>query len=288
MAIGFPGNEEEREKARKRAEFVLKVYEKLGYHALNIGDTDLALGIEYLKALQKDSEIHFLSANLKDKKAGKTIFRPYLIKEVDGLKVAIIGLLTSNGSPHVLKEINGYFIEDPIQAATETAYRLIPHCDYLIALAHLNPSEIESLAQMVPQISIIIGGHDRSFIFPKRIHHSIWVQTNAFGLDIGRLDLKLVKGSSEFVDVLPRNQIQRNIEEIQKKMEDPQYVKEIKNLKEVQEMMLQQKKKMPDIDGKNTYENFLTLLHPGMKSDPEIERLINSSRDQLKRPIPYP
>jgi hypothetical protein len=28
-------------------------------------------------------------------------------------------------------------------------------------------------------------------------------------------------------------------------------------------------------------------MHPQMKSDPEIEKWIDSSRDQLKRPIPY-
>jgi hypothetical protein len=28
-------------------------------------------------------------------------------------------------------------------------------------------------------------------------------------------------------------------------------------------------------------------MHPGMESDKEIENLIESSRDQLKRPIPY-
>jgi len=27
-------------------------------------------------------------------------------------------------------------------------------------------------------------------------------------------------------------------------------------------------------------------MHPGMESDKEIEKLIDSSRDQLKRPIP--
>ena len=72
LAIGLPGNRAEREKARRRAELVLKLYEKMGYSGLNIGDTDLVLGVRYLQTLQKKSKIPFLSANLKSKRSTKT------------------------------------------------------------------------------------------------------------------------------------------------------------------------------------------------------------------------
>jgi 2',3'-cyclic-nucleotide 2'-phosphodiesterase (5'-nucleotidase family) len=276
----------EREKARKRAEFVLMVYERMGYDALNIGDTDLGLGVEYLRNLQKKSKIPFLSANLKDKKTGKTIFNPYLIKKIAGSRVGIIGLLTPEISPVILKELKGYVIEDPIKAATEMTRRLKTQCDHLIVLAHLTPSEIVSLAKGMPEISIIIGGQDRSFVFPKKINRSLVVQTDAFGIHIGRLNLRLVKGSSEYIDGAAKSKLQKNIEEIQKKIDDPQYIKDVKNLIELKETLSEQIKKLPETEGKNTYENYLTLMHPGMESDKEIEKLIDSSRDQLKRPIP--
>jgi 2',3'-cyclic-nucleotide 2'-phosphodiesterase (5'-nucleotidase family) len=264
----------------------LKAYEKMGYDALNIGDTDMVLGINYLKTLQESSKIPFLSANLMDKKTEKPFFQPYLIKMVNGLRIGIIGLLTPEVLPHVHKEMEGYFIEDPIKVAAETVHRFMSDCDQIIALAHLHPSEIESIVQEVPQISIIIGGNDRSFVFPKHIHRSIYVQTDAFGLHVGRLNLRLVKGSKEFVDVLPKRLIRKNIDEVQKKMEDPQYEKEMSSLRRIQEILLEQERKLPDTEGKNTYENFLTLLHSEMGSDPEIESMISSSRDQLRRPLP--
>ena len=86
LAIGQPGNEKERQKARKRAEFILKLYGKIGYDAVNVGDTDLVLGLQYLRTLQKHSPVPLLSTNLKDKKTGKTLFKPYLVKEVSRLK----------------------------------------------------------------------------------------------------------------------------------------------------------------------------------------------------------
>jgi 2',3'-cyclic-nucleotide 2'-phosphodiesterase (5'-nucleotidase family) len=286
LVISYFGQPSEREKARKRAEFVLNIYEKLGYDALNIGDTDLGLGVEYLKTLQKKSKIPFLSANLKEKKTGRPIFKSHLVKGVDGMKIGIIGLLTPDIHPFIQKELKSYFIEDPIKASLETINRYLADCDHIIALAHLTPAEIQTFTERVPKISIIIGGSDRSFIFPKQFDHSIYVQTDAFGAHVGRMNLKLLTGSNEFMDVLPRTMIQKNIGEVQKRMEDPQYAKEIHKLKEMQEQFNEQLKKMPSMKGKNTYENYLILMHPGMKYDPEIEKWIDSSRDRLKRPLP--
>jgi len=251
FAIGLPGSGKEKEKARKWAEFILKIYEKMGYDAINIGDTDLVLGVHYLTALSKKSKIPFLSANLREKKTGQPVFEPYRIKQVNGLKIGIIGLLTPHLPPYLHKEMIGYIVEDPIKMAIEMTNGPMSHCDHIFALAHLNMMEIEELAQKVPRIPIIIGGNDRSFVFPKQIHSSLWTQTDAFGLHIGRMNLGLKKGAKEFVDVLPGKS-----------------------------------PRVPDTGGVNIYENHLILLHPGMESDPEIEKLISSSRNLLKRPLP--
>lgn len=286
LVVSYFSEPRGREQARRRAEFVLKLYETLGYHALNIGDTDLGLGVGYLKNLQKKLKIPFLSANLKERKTGKPVFKPYLIKEVEGINIGILGLVTADIAPPIQKELKDYFIENPVKAAAETIRRIKPSCDHLIALAHLTPLEIESLVREVQSISIFIGGNDRSFVFPKQIGRSLYVQTDAFGIHVGRLNLNLLKGSYEFADILSRRLIQKKIEEIQEKIEDPKHAKDMKGLKELQDLLTEQKKKIPGSEGKNRYENYLVLMHPGMKSDLEIQRMIDSSRDLLKRILP--
>lgn len=280
MAPELKGDKEKTKQIRKRAETVLKIYEAIGYDALNIGDNDLILGVEYLRGLQKNSKIPFLSANIREKETGKPIFTPYLVKEMNGARIGIIGVLTPETAPSIAEEIDRYLIEDPNMAAIGIINGPMANCDYIIALAHLNPSEIESLAQVAPRISVIIGGHDRLPINPRVINRAIWVQTDDFGHSVGKLDLKLLKGSSEFVDVTQRNLMQKNIDEIQKKIEDPRHLKEADGLKRMREMLIEQKKKMPDGDGKHIYENHLILLHPGIASDAEVEKLISSSKDQ--------
>jgi 2',3'-cyclic-nucleotide 2'-phosphodiesterase (5'-nucleotidase family) len=206
---------------------------------------------------------------------------------VNGMRIGIIGLLTLDIHPSIQKGLTSCLVEDPIKAALETIKRYLADCDHIIALAHLTPIEIQTLTKRISKISIIIGGNDRSFIFPKQFGHSIYVQTDGFGAHVGRMNLKLVKGSEEFMDILPRTMIQKNIGEVQKKIEEPKYGGEIEKLKELQKQFKEQLKKMPNTEGKNSFENYLSLMHPGMESDPEIDQLIAVSKDRLKRPIPY-
>ena len=112
--------------------------------------------------------------------------------------MGIIGLLPSGIPIHMYKGLKDYFIKDPFQMATAMMGYLTTHCDYLIALAHLNHAEIESFAQKVPKISIIIGGHNQSYMDAKMVNRSLWVQTDAFGFQIGRLDVRWVKGPPIF------------------------------------------------------------------------------------------
>jgi 2',3'-cyclic-nucleotide 2'-phosphodiesterase (5'-nucleotidase family) len=286
LVVSYFSETKRREQARRRAELVLKLYETIGYHALNIGDTDLGLGIQYLKNLQRKSTIPFLSANLKERKTGRHVFKPHLIKEVEGRTIGILGLITAEISPNIQKELKNYSIENPIKTATETINHFMASCDHIIALAHLTPPEVESLAKEVPRISIIIGGNDRSFVFPRQIGRSLYVQADSFGAHVGRLNLNLFMGSFEFSDILSRRLIQKKIGEIQEKIEDPKHAKDLQGLKELRDILIEQKKKIPNSEGKNTYENYLILMHPGMKSDPEIQNMIDSSRGQLKRPLP--
>lgn len=286
MAIDYFHQEKEREKARRRAEVVLKIYEKIGYDAINLGDIDIGLGFDYLKKLRDQTRISFLSANLKERKTGKPPFNPYLVKEVDGVRIGIIGLLTPSLPSYFQKETTGYFVEDPIKVTIELLNGPLSHCQYFFILAHLTPSEMESLAKRVPEISLIVGGQDRSFVFPKKINRSLIVQTDAFGFHVGKIDLKLLRRSLEWVDVSPLKKLQKNIEELQKKIEDIKDENEKENLKEVIKRLTEQQKILTIPGEYNAYENILALMHPKVESDKEIEGIIKASRDRLKRPIP--
>jgi 2',3'-cyclic-nucleotide 2'-phosphodiesterase (5'-nucleotidase family) len=60
LIFDLPSSDKQLEESRKKAVFVLKLYEKMGYDAFNVGDTDLSLGINYLKNLQEYTKVHFI------------------------------------------------------------------------------------------------------------------------------------------------------------------------------------------------------------------------------------
>ena len=72
---------------KTRNEINLKALELMGYDAVSVGDDEFNFGRDYLSAQVKKSKIAFLSANLK-----LDGLKPYLIKKVSGLNVALIGL----------------------------------------------------------------------------------------------------------------------------------------------------------------------------------------------------
>ena len=60
----------------------------------------------------------------------------------------------------------------------------------IITLTHLGIGADERLAQAVPGIDVIFGGHSHSRVQAAiQVGHTLIVQAGAFGSDVGRLDL---------------------------------------------------------------------------------------------------
>jgi len=75
-----------------KAKTFLKAFEEIGCDALNIGEYDLSAGYKFLKSLEKNSTIPFISANLLEKTTGNTAFKPYVVIERNGRKIGVIGI----------------------------------------------------------------------------------------------------------------------------------------------------------------------------------------------------
>jgi hypothetical protein len=68
----------------------LKMAQRMGYFALNVGKEELRGGLTNLIREQEQYALPFVSASLRQ--AGQYVFPPYKIREVSGKKVAFVGL----------------------------------------------------------------------------------------------------------------------------------------------------------------------------------------------------
>jgi len=167
----------------------------IGYDAFIPGNGEFYFGVNNLR--QQTALVRFpvLFANVLYKKDGRRIFQPYVIKEIAGVKIAILGLgfiRENHPSAWPLE------LQDPVVVARKFFPLLRDEVDLVIALTHIGLTEDKRLATEVPQIDIIVGGHSHNQLgMPLRIPRPggkgdvIIAQAGAGGIFLGRLNVHL-------------------------------------------------------------------------------------------------
>jgi 2',3'-cyclic-nucleotide 2'-phosphodiesterase (5'-nucleotidase family) len=150
---------------------------------------------------------------------------PYLMRRVDGLAVAILGLTTAPVYPigHPLHRPNADEIPvtDPLAAAQAWVPYLRPQADLLVVLSHLGLRRDLVLARAVPGIDLIVGGHSHHRLAsPLYIDDTAIVQAGMFGAYLGVVDIERAPNGFHFrsrlepiwQDVEPDVEITRRID----------------------------------------------------------------------------
>jgi 2',3'-cyclic-nucleotide 2'-phosphodiesterase (5'-nucleotidase family) len=180
--------------ARFKAELIAQIYNKIGIDAVNVGELDLVLGIDYLKELEKKEKFPFVSANLVDSE-NKPIFKRYVIKNINGKNVGIFGVIgdTSEMTAKV-SEItkDAASVQDPLQAAESVVKELSGKVDYMIALTHQGTNRDWVIARRVQGIDLVIGAHDKQKTKePHEAGKTLIVQAGEKGQYLGLLEVAM-------------------------------------------------------------------------------------------------
>jgi 5'-nucleotidase / UDP-sugar diphosphatase len=144
-----------------------KMLDKFGYDAVVLGNHDWLVGPTQMYDTFVSSGIQtpVLSANLNFDNLSPQVplgnfIKPYIIKEVNGVKVGIFGLSTFQ------LLYDSYFepvkIKDPVRPALSTVQYLrnVEKCQIVILVSHLGLPTDKIVANTVPGIDLILGGHD--------------------------------------------------------------------------------------------------------------------------------
>ena len=89
-----PIPENELKMMTEKARLIIESFNLMGYNALGIGDDDLTLGKEFLLEISKKVNFPFLSSNIFDEASEKLLFQPYIIKQINGLRIGVFSLLS--------------------------------------------------------------------------------------------------------------------------------------------------------------------------------------------------
>ena len=146
---------------------IIELMNALGYQAATLGNHEFDRGQALLQERITESRFPNLVANMQgsDSSDLKTL-APYTIFDVEGTRIALLGLLTTypNGHPVGKEELfTGLTFFDP--EPTALPYKnLRDSCELFIALTHIGIESDSLLATQMPELDLIVGGHSHTVV----------------------------------------------------------------------------------------------------------------------------
>lgn len=173
---------------------IIDVMNTLGYTAMVIGNHEPDFSADTLKMRIAEAKFPVLAANITEKSSGRLYTLPYIIEEVRGVKVGILGLAYPNTPLTTAKDnVEDLEFGDAITVAREYVPRLRGEgAQLVVVLSHYGLGADKKLAKSVRGIDVIVGGHSHNRMQEAvQQGNTLVVQAGAHGSDLGRLDLKL-------------------------------------------------------------------------------------------------
>lgn len=173
----------------------VEVMNAIGYNAMTLGNHDFNYGQEALLERMADAKFPFLAANVTTE-AGEVLTYSALVQDFGGVRVGVIGV-SSLETPVTTHPNNvvGLVFHDPIQTVKQLAERLRPDVDVLIALTHIGYLEDLKLAEAVPELDVIVGGHSHTELQEAvEVGGVIIVQSHEWARNLGFLRLEIEDG----------------------------------------------------------------------------------------------
>lgn len=167
-----------------------------------LGNHELDYGISHMLFVEKCANFKILNANFRILRNGRQLFIPYYIKDINGIMILFIGLLTQNIIDQTKAEglVGTYVTVQDHKKEVERICRLVKeekdiHIDYTVVLTHIGYKADIDLAESLDKscgVNLIIGGHSHTYLDEPTIVNDIMiVQAGMENTHLGRLDLLL-------------------------------------------------------------------------------------------------
>ncbi len=167
----------------------IEVMNTMDFSAMVLGNHEFDFGQEVLKDRIREARFPILAANVQ----GIPLIKPYILKEISGLKIAIIGLITEDTPTTTHPDnVKGLTFTTMIDSARKVMQGIEGRPDLVIVLSHLGVPADRRLAESVKGIQVIVGGHTHTRIeSPMKVNETLIVQAWEHAKVLGVLDLTI-------------------------------------------------------------------------------------------------
>lgn len=189
-----------------QGESVIELMNIMRFDAMVAGNHEFDFGQEVLKRRISQARFAVLGANVE----GMDLLKPYIIKDLNGIRIAIIGVVTEDtaSSTHP-KNVSGLKFLSLKETVGRYVRELKDRTDMLIVLSHNGLPADMALAAHVDNIDVIVGGHshtkiEQPVIEGKTVIVQAWEHAKALGvLDISFEGGKIIKVEGHLEEVRP-------------------------------------------------------------------------------------
>jgi 2',3'-cyclic-nucleotide 2'-phosphodiesterase/3'-nucleotidase len=187
----------------------------LHYDSMTVGNHEYNFGLKVLEKARGEAKFPWLSANTYNKDTATTHYQPYIVKEVNGVRVGVLGL-TTPGIPNWENVPNyaGLEFKETVSEAKKwvTILREKEKVDLVAITMHMgleedlrtgipSPSQVPNenaavaIAEQVPGVNVILMGHTHRNEPSLMINGVLLTQANRWASHVARVDLYLEKDS---------------------------------------------------------------------------------------------
>ena len=192
---------------------MMTVMSSLKYDSMTVGNHEYNFGLKVLEKARNEAQFPWLSANTYKKGTETTHYKPYVVKEVAGVRVGILGL-TTPGIPNWENVPNyvGLEFREPVAEAKKWVAELRDkeRADLVVIAMHMgleedlrtgeiNPGQVPNenravaIAREVPGVDAIFMGHTHRDTPAILLNAVLITQANHWGRHLARADFYMEK-----------------------------------------------------------------------------------------------
>jgi len=175
-----------------RGKGVVELMNAMKFDAMVVGNHEFDFGEEVLKRRLAEARFPVLAANVE----GFPALKPYVVKTVGRVRVAVIGVVTPD-TPITTnpRNVAGLKFLSPEDTVRRYLKELRGEAEIFVVLSHQGLPGDRALAEKVPGIDVIVGGHSHTRIdSPVTVGSTIIVQAWDHAKALGVLDLLIKDG----------------------------------------------------------------------------------------------
>ncbi len=177
----------------------LEFFAAAGVDVAVMGNHELDFGQDHFRKLLARARFPILAANVHARPEPFAVQPSVILQPEGGPRVAVLGLVTEEltTTTHP-RNAAGISVSDAIAEARARVPGLEAQTDLVVVLSHLGVAEDRRLAQEVPGVDLIVGGHNHNLYETPLMENGVPIlQAGDRGRFLGRLDLDVVDGRAE-------------------------------------------------------------------------------------------